>query len=52
MAAPQVGVALLDSDETRGADLIGCCEQTQLCNSNNAPTVGRTGTGYTTLHTH
>lgn len=51
MAAAQEGVALVDSDETRGADLIGCCDQTQLWHSNNAPTVGTAGTGYATIHT-
>lgn len=51
LAAAQEGVDLLDSDESRGADLIGCCDQTQLCYSNNAPTVGTAGTGYATVHT-
>ena len=49
LADAQEDVGLLDSHETRGADLIGCRVQTQLCCSNNASTVGTAGTGYVTV---
>lgn len=54
LAAAQEGITLLllENEEPTRADLIGCFVETQLCYSNNAPTVGTAGIDFTTVRTH